>query len=187
MGMAEDVIDDLRGRIAKTLDDLRRELAKVRTGRANPALLEGVRVDYYGQMSPLTNVANVTVADPRLIVVKPWEKAMIPVIEKAINAAGLGINAMSDAELVRVPIPPLTEQRRKEYVKIVKGKGEEHKIAIRNERRDAKEMIEEAVKEGDLTEDDGKKALEKVQAEVDAGVKKVDEIIANKEKDLMQV
>jgi len=187
MGMAEDVIDDLRARIAKTLDDLRRELAKVRTGRANPALLEGVRVDYYGTMSPLQNVANVTVADPRLIVIKPWEKSMITVIEKAINASGLGVNAMSDAELVRVPIPPLTEERRKEFVKVVKHKGEEHKIAIRNERRDAKELIEESVKEGDLTEDDGKKAMEKVQAEVDNGVKKVDDVITSKEKDLMQV
>jgi ribosome recycling factor len=187
MGTAEDVMDDLRGRINKTLDDLRRELAKVRTGRANPALLEGVRVDYYGQMSPLNQVANVTVSDPRLIVIKPWEKSMISVIEKAINAAGLGINAMPDAEVVRVPIPPLTEERRKEFVKLVKHKGEEHKIAIRNERRDAKELLEEAVREGDLTEDQGKKALEKVQAEVDNGIKKVDEIIANKEKDLMQV
>jgi ribosome recycling factor len=187
MGMAEDVLDDLRKRIAKTLDDLRRELAKVRTGRANPALLEGVRVDYYGQMSPLNNVSNVTVADPRLIVIKPWEKSMIPVIEKAINAAGLGVNAQSDAEVVRVPIPPLTEERRKEFVKVVKHKGEEHKIAIRNERRDAKELIEEAVKEGELTEDDGKKALEKVQIEVDNGVKKVDDVIGSKEKDLMQV
>jgi ribosome recycling factor len=187
MGMAEDVVEDLRQRINKTLDDLRRELAKVRTGRANPALLEGVRVDYYGQMSPLQNVANVTVADPRLIVIKPWEKAMIPIIEKAINAAGLGINAMSDAEIVRLPIPPLTEERRKEFVKVVKHKGEEHKIAIRNERRDAKELIEEAVKEGDLTEDDGKKAVEKVQLEVDTGIKRVDEIIAGKEKDLMQL
>jgi ribosome recycling factor len=187
MGTAEDVMDDLRGRINKTLDDLRRELAKVRTGRANPALLEGVRVDYYGQMSPLNQVANVTVSDPRLIVIRPWEKSMISVIEKAINAAGLGINAMPDAEVVRVPIPPLTEERRKEFVKLVKHKGEEHKIAIRNERRDAKELLEEAVKEGDLTEDQGKKALEKVQAEVDNGIKKVDEIIANKEKDLMQV
>jgi len=187
MGMADDVLDDLRKRIHRTLDDLRRELAKVRTGRANPALLDGVRVDYYGQMSPLNNVSNVTVADPRLIVIKPWEKSMIPVIEKAINAAGLGVNAQSDAEVVRVPIPPLTEERRREFVKVVKHKGEEHKIAIRNERRDAKEMIEESVKEGELTEDDGKKALEKVQTEVDNGVKKVDEVIASKEKDLMQV
>src|SRR5256885_10505880 len=187
MGMAEDILDDLKKRIAKTLDDLRRELAKVRTGRANPALLEGVRVDYYGQMAPLNNVANVTVSDPRLIVIKPWEKSMIPVIEKAINASGLGVNAQSDAELVRVPIPPLTEERRREFVKLVKHKGEEHKIAIRNERRDAKEMIEEAVKEGEISEDEGKKAQEKVQAEVDTGIKKVDAIIANKEKDLMQV
>ena len=187
MGMAEDVISDLHGRIAKTLDDLRRDLAKVRTGRANPQLLDSVRVDYYGTATPLNQVANVTVADPRLIVIKPWEKSMIPVIEKAINAAGLGVNAQSDAEVVRVPVPPLTEERRKEFVKVVKHKGEEHKIAIRNERRDAKEMIEESVKEGDLTEDDGKKALEKLQLEVDAGIKKVDEIIANKEKDLMQV
>ena len=187
MSMQDDVIGDLRSRIGKTLDDLRAALAKVRTGRANPALLEGVRVDYYGTLSPLQNVANVTVSDPRLIVIKPWEKSMITVIEKAINASGLGVNAMSDAELVRVPIPPLTEERRKEFVKVVKHKGEEHKIAIRNERRDAKELIEESVKEGDLTEDDGKKAMEKVQAEVDNGIKKVDEIIANKEKDLMQV
>jgi ribosome recycling factor len=187
VGMAEDVLNDLKARIARTLDDLRRDLAKVRTGRANPALLEAVRVDYYGTPSPLQNIANVTVADPRLIVIKPWEKNMIPVIEKAINAAGLGVNAMSDAEIVRVPIPPLTEERRKEYVKIVKHKGEEHKIAIRNERRDAKEMLEESVKEGDLTEDEGKKAQEKMQLEVDGGIKKVDEIIANKEKDLMQV
>ena len=187
MGMADDVISDLRGRIGKTLDDLRRDLAKVRTGRANPQLLDSVRVDYYGTPTPLNQVANVTVADPRLIVIKPWEKSMIQTIEKAINAAGLGINALPDAEVVRVPIPALTEERRREFVKIVKTKGEEHKIAIRNERRDAKEMIEEAVKEGDLTEDDGKKALEKVQVEVDNGVKKVDDTIAAKEKDLMQV
>ena len=187
MGLAEDVLGELKGRIAATLDGLKVALAKVRTGRANPQLLEGVRVDYYGQMSPLNQIANVTVADPRLIVIKPWEKTMLTVIEKAINAAGLGVNAMSDSEIVRVPIPPLNEERRREYVKVVKTRGEEHKIAIRNERRDAKEMVEEAVKEGELTEDEGKKALEKVQAEVDLGVKKVDEIVANKEKDLMQV
>jgi ribosome recycling factor len=182
MGMADDVMADLRTRIGKTLDDLRSALAKVRTGRANPPLL-----DYYGTATPLNQVANVTVADPRLIVIKPWEKSMIPTIEKAINAAGLGVNALPDAEVVRVPIPALTEERRREFVKIVKQKGEEHKIAIRNERRDAKELIEEAIKGGEVAEDEGKKALERVQTEVDAGVKKVDEVIANKEKDLMQV
>ncbi len=187
MSMADDVISDLKARVDKTLEDLKGALAKVRTGRANPQLLEGVRVDYYGNLTPLNQVANVTVADPRLIVIKPWEKQMVTVIEKAINAAGLGVNAMGDSEIVRVPMPPLTEERRKEYVKLVKSKGEDHKIAIRNERRDAKEMIEELTEAGDLAEDEGKKALEKVQAEVDLGVKKVDEIIANKEKDLMQV
>jgi ribosome recycling factor len=187
MAISDDVLADLRSRIGKTLDDLRSALAKVRTGRANPQLLDSVRVDYYGTPTPLNQVANVTVADPRLIVIKPWEKTMISTIEKAINAAGLGINALPDAELVRVPIPALTEERRKEFVKIVKQRGEEHKIAIRNERRDAKEMIEEAIKGGEIAEDEGKKALERVQGEVDLGVKKVDEIIAGKEKDLMQV
>lgn len=187
MGMAEETVAELNGRIKKTLDDLRSALAKIRTGRANAALLDGVRVDYYGTPTPLNQVANVTVADPRLIVIKPWEKPMIQIIEKAINSGNLGVTAQADAELVRIPIPPLSEERRKEFVKVVKTKGEEHKIAIRNERRDAKEMIESLVDEGELDEDGGKKALEKVQAEVDAGVKRVDEIIAAKEKELMQV
>jgi len=187
MGLAEDVIADLDGRIKKTIEDLRGQLAKVRTGRANPALLDSVRVDYYGTSTPLNQVSNVTVADPRLIVIKPWEKSMLEVITKAINAGGLGVNAQHDAEIVRVPIPALTEERRKEFVKIVKGKGEEHKVAIRNERRDAKEMIEGLIEEGDLDEDSGKKALEKMQAQVDLGIKKVDEVIGQKEKELMQV
>ena len=187
MGMADDVLSDLDGRIKKTLDDLRQALAKVRTGRANPALLEGVRVDYYGTPTPLNQVANVTVADPRLIVIKPWEKPMLDVIAKAINAGGLGVNAMHDAEVVRVPIPPLTEERRREFVKLIKNKGEDHKVAIRNERRDAKEMLESLVKDGDVDRDSGDKFLEKMQAQVDQGIKKVDEIIGLKEKDLMQV
>jgi ribosome recycling factor len=187
MGMADEVIDELDGRIKKTLEDLRAALAKVRTGRANPQLLDSVRVDYYGQSTPLNQVSNVTVADPRLIVIKPWEKSMLDPITKAINAAGLSVNAMHDADIVRVPIPPLTEERRKEYVKIVKTRGEEHKIAIRNERRDAKEMLEGLVKDGEVDEDSGKKFLEKMQAAVDAGIKRVDEVIAAKEKELMQV
>ena len=187
MGMADDVLSDLDGRIKKTLDDLRQALAKVRTGRANPALLEGVRVDYYGTPTPLNQVSNVTVADPRLIVIKPWEKPMLDVIAKAINAGGLGVNAMHDAEVVRVPIPPLTEERRREFVKLIKNKGEDHKVAIRNERRDAKEMLESLVKDGEVDRDSGDKFLEKMQAQVDQGIKKVDEIIALKEKDLMQV
>jgi ribosome recycling factor len=187
MGMADDVIADLGGRINKTLEDLRGQLAKIRTGRANPQLLEAIRVDYYGTPTPLNQVANVTVADPRLIVVKPWEKTMLDPITKAINAGGIGVNAMHDADIVRVPIPPLTEERRKEFVKLTKTKGEDHKVAIRNERRDAKEMLESLVKDGEIDEDSGKKFLEKMQATVDAGIKKVDDIIAAKEKELMQV
>lgn len=187
MGMADDVIADLTGRINKTLDDLRGQLAKVRTGRANPQLLDSVRVDYYGTPTPLHQVSNITVADPRLIVIKPWEKTMLDVITKAINAGGIGVNAMHDAEIVRVPIPPLTEERRKEFVKVTKAKGEEHKIAIRSERRDAKEMLESLVDDGEIDKDSGEKFLEKMQASVDAGIKRVDEIIAAKEKELMQI
>ena len=144
-------------------------------------------MDYYGTATPLNQVATLSVPEARLIVVKPWERNMIPVIEKAIRDANLGVNPMSDKDLVRVPIPPLTEERRREIVKQVKHKGEEHKIAIRNERRDAKELIEAAEKDGDISADEAKKALEKMQKETDDGVKKIDEIVAAKEKDVMQV
>jgi ribosome recycling factor len=187
MSVADDVLKDLSARIAKTLDDLRRELGSIRTGRASLHLLDGVRADYYGTPTPLNQVATLAVADARLITVKPWEKGMIPVIEKAIRDANLGLNPMSDKDLVRVPVPPLTEERRKEIVKQVKHKGEEHKVAIRNERRDAKELIEAAEQEGDVSQDEAKKALEKVQKATDEGVKRVDEVVAAKEKEVMQV
>src|SRR5512138_335298 len=187
MGLADDILKDLHDRIAKTLDDLRKELANVRTGRANLHLLDGVRVDYYGTATPLSQVATLSVPEARLIVVKPWEKNMIPVIEKAIRDANLGLNPMSDKDLVRVPIPPLTEERRKEIVKQVRHKAEEFKVAVRNERRDAKELIEVSEKDGEISGDDAKKALEKMQKETDDGVKKVDEIVAAKEKEVMQV
>jgi ribosome recycling factor len=187
MSVADDFLKDLHGGIAKTLDDLRRELAAVRTGRASLHLLDGVKVDYYGTPTPLNQVATLSVPEARLIMVKPWEKNLIPTIEKAIRDANLGVNPQSDRDLVRIPIPPLTEERRKEIVKQVKHKGEDHKIAIRNQRRDAKELIEVAEKDGDINGDDAKKALEKMQKETDDGVKKVDEIVAAKEKDVMQV
>src|SRR5512138_2757391 len=187
MGLADDILKDLHDRIAKTLDDLRKELANVRTGRANLHLLDNVRVDYYGTPTPLNQVATLSVPEARLILVKPWEKNLIPVIDKAIRDANLGLNPQSDKDLVRVPVPPLTEERRKEIVKQVKHKGEEEKLAIRNERRDAKELIAEAEKEGDVSADDAKKAQDKVQKETDEGVKKIDELVAAKEKEVMQV
>ncbi len=187
MSAADDILKDLHDRIAKTLDDLKRELSNVRTGRANLHLLDGVRVDYYGTPTPLNQVSTLSVPEARLIIVKPWEKTMIPPIEKAIRDANLGLNPQSDKDLVRVPIPPLTEERRRDIVKQVKTKGEDHKIAIRNERRDAKELIEVSKKEGEISEDEAKKSLEKMQKETDDGVKKVDEIVAAKEKEVMQV
>ncbi len=187
MSVADDILNDLQGGIAKTLDDLRRELSAVRTGRASLHLLDGVKVDYYGTSTPLNQVATLSVPEARLIMVKPWEKNLIPVIEKAIRDANLGVNPQSDKDLVRVPIPPLTEERRKEIVKQVKHKGEDHKIAIRNQRRDAKELAEVAEKDGDISADDAKKVLDKIQKATDEGVKKVDEIVVAKEKEVMQV
>jgi ribosome recycling factor len=187
MAFADDVLRDLRERIAKTLEHFRHEMLGIRTGRASLHLLDGIKVDYYGTPTPLNQVATLAVADARLITVKPWEKNMIPVIDKAIRDANLGLNPQSDKEIVRVPVPPLTEERRREIVKQVKHKGEEEKLAIRNERRDAKELLEEAKKGGDVSEDEAKKALEKVQKETDEGVRKIDEMVTAKEKEVMQV
>jgi ribosome recycling factor len=187
MSLADDAVKDLHARIQKTLEHFRQELMSIRTGRANLHVLDGVRVDYYGTPSPLSQVATLAVADARLITVKPWEKNLIPVIDKAIREANLGLNPQSDKEMVRVPIPPLTEERRREIVKQVKHKGEDQKLAIRNERRDAKEFIAEAEKDGDVSADDAKKAQDKVQKETDEGVKKIDEMVAAKEKEVMQV
>ena len=187
MSMVEDILKDLHGRILKTLENMRNDLASVRTGRASLHMLDNVRVDYYGTPTPLNQVATLSVPEARMIVAKPWEKNMIPVIEKAIRDANLGFNPMSDKDMVRVPIPALTEERRKDIVKQVRHKAEEFKVAIRNERRDAKELLEEAQKEGDVSEDDVKKAQEKVQKETDEGVKQIDAIVAAKEKDVMQI
>ncbi len=187
MSVAEDAVKDLQGRIQKTLEHFRTELVGVRTGRASLHLLDSVRVDYYGTPTPLNQVSTMAVADARLITVKPWEKNLIPVIDKAIREANLGLNPQSDKDLVRVPIPPLTEERRREIVKQMKHKGEDQKLAIRNERRDAKELISEAEKDGEVSADDAKKAHDKVQKETDEGVKKIDEMLAAKEKEVMQI
>ena len=187
MGLADDVLRDLQGRIAKTLEHFRHEMTGVRTGRASLHLLDAVRVDYYGTPTPLNQVATLAVADARLITVKPWEKNLIPVIDKAIRDANLGLNPQSDKDIVRVPVPALTEERRKEIVKQVKHKGEEEKLAIRNERRDAKELVEEGEKDGEVAADEAKKTLEKIQKATDDGVKRIDEMVVAKEKEVMTV
>ncbi|MBI5493506.1 MAG: ribosome recycling factor [Deltaproteobacteria bacterium] len=185
--MVEDVISECRGTMGAGVEALKQGLAKVRTGRANTALLDGIRVDYYGSMTPLNQVAGVQVADPRLIVIKPWEKRIIADIEKAIKASDLGINPQSDGEIIRLPIPALTEERRKDLLKTVRVKAEEAKVAIRNARRDANEMLKELLKESEITEDDSTRALKRVQDETDAHTKLVDDVVAKKEKEIMEV
>ncbi len=185
--MSEDVVKDLHGRIEKALADLQRELGKIRTGRANPAILEGIRVDYYGTLTPLSGVGTVHVPDARLISIKPWDRSAIPAIEKAINEAGIGINPSNDGETIRLSIPALTEERRKDIVKMVKNKGEEHKVAVRNLRRDANERLKTLEKEKQISADDVKRQGEKVQKETDAGIAKVDEMLVRKEKEVMEV
>ena len=182
-----DVLKDLHTRIDKTLDDLKKELSKIRTGRANISVLDGIRVDYYGTPTPLSGVAQLNAPEPRLITVKPWDKGVIKDIERAIKEANIGLNPMNDGELIRLPIPMLTEERRKDIAKQVKGKGEEHKVAIRNVRRDANEALKLQLKNKAITEDDVKRLNDKVQKETDAGVAKVDEIISKKEKEVMEV
>ena len=185
--MNEDVVKDLKARIDKTLDDLKKELGKIRTGRANTAMLDGILVNYYGTPTPLTGMASLTVPEPRLIVIKPWEKSVLKDIEKAIKEANIGVTPMNDGEIIRLPLPALTEDRRKEIAKQVKTKGEDHKVAIRNVRRDANERLKALLKDKKMTEDDNKRLSEKVQKETDAGVAKVDDIIGAKEKEVMQV
>jgi ribosome recycling factor len=185
--MHEDVIKDLKAKIDRTLEDLRRDMQKIRTGRASVGMLDGIKISYYGTPTPLTGVATLSVPEPRMITIKPWDKSVIKDIEKGIKEANLGLNPMNDGEFIRLPIPPLTEERRKEIAKQVRSKGEEHKVAIRNERRDANEMLKELLKEKAISEDDSKRATERVQKETDAGVAKVDEVIQKKEKEVLEV
>jgi ribosome recycling factor len=185
--MLEDVIKELRAGIDKAIDSLRRDLAKVRTGRAHAGMLDGIRVDYYGVMTPLSQMATIAVPEPRLITIKPWEKGQVKAIDKAIREGDLGVNPQVDADIIRIPIPALTEERRKEMVKLTKRHGEECKVAIRKHRRDANEMIDALDKDGEVSNDDADRAKKKVEDAVAEGTKQVDAVIAAKEKDILEV
>ncbi|XXX74035.1 ribosome recycling factor [Sorangium sp. So ce134] len=185
--MLEDVIKELRDGIEKAIEALRRDLAKVRTGRANAAMLDGIRVDYYGVPTPIVQMATVSVPEPRLITIKPWEKNQVKAIEKAIRESDLGLNPQVDADLIRLPIPPLTEERRREMVKLTKKNGEDCKVAIRKHRRDANEMIDALEKDGEVSGDDADRAKKKVEDVVAEGTRHVDAVIAAKEKDILDV
>lgn len=182
-----DIQKKLKDHMTKTITVLKAELSKVRTGRASTSVLDDVRVDYYGTMTPLSQVANLSVPDARTILVNAWESNMLAAIEKAIRSAGLGLNPMNDGKVLKVPLPPLSEERRKDLVKQVKKQGEESKVAIRNHRRDANEEVKAAEKDKVLSTDAAKKETDAVQKLTDQFSKEVDTIVAAKEKELMSV
>lgn len=183
----EGVLTDLRAECERTVEAIREELAHIRTGRATTQLLDGIRVDYYGSAVPLNQVATVSVPEPRLITVQPWEKNLIPEITKAIQRSELGLNPASDGNILRLPIPPLTEERRRDLVKIVKKMGEEGKVSIRNHRRDANELLKKKEKSKEITEDDMHKGTDRVQQLTDEYTKRIDELVTKKDAEVMEV
>lgn len=185
--MLADIKKDARSRMNKSLEALRHELAKIRTGRAHPSLLEHVHVDYYGSEVPIGQAASVTVEDARTLSVTPWDKSMVGKIEKAILTSDLGLNPNTAGLVIRIPLPPLTEERRRELGKVVHHEGENAKIAIRNIRRDANGQLKELLKEKEITEDESRRAEQDIQEVTDLAVLKVDEIVAEKEKELLEI
>ena len=187
MTSSKEILKHADEKMKKAVEVVREELAKIRTGKATTALLDGVNVDYYGTMTPLNKVANVSTPDVHTIAIQPWEKSLIGPIEKSILAANLGLNPVGDGALVRVPIPPLNEERRKELVKLTKKFGEDGKIAIRNVRRDAVEHLKKAEKDEHMSEDERKRSEQEVQKLTDKFIKDIDALLATKEKEIMEV
>lgn len=185
--MIKDIIKQTEEKMHKAVEVVRQELVKIRTGKATTALLDGVRVEYYGSLVPLNQVANVSVLDVHTISIQPWEKNMIAPIEKAILSANLGLNPVSDSSVIRVPIPPLNEERRREFVKLIKKFAEDGKIAIRNVRRDSIEHLKKSEKAEHFSEDQRKRAEEEVQKLTDKHIKDVDSLVVLKEKEIMEV
>ena len=185
--MIDDIQKDAETRMGKTVDSTRDDMARIRTGRATTALLDHLTVDYYGTATPINQVATVSVADARTLTIQPWEKSMLAVIEKAILESDLGLNPNTAGETMRIPLPPMTEERRMELVKIVKNEGENGKIAIRNIRRDAIQTVRDLLKEKEITQDEEKSAENSLQALTDRFVAKIDDIVAEKEREVMEV
>lgn len=181
------IIKDASSRMDKTLESLRIELAKVRTGKATTALLDGIKVDYYGTMTPINQVGNISVLDSHTLSITPWDKSMVQAVDKAILEANLGFNPISDGTNLKIPVPPLTEERRKDFVKLIKKFGEDAKIAIRNVRRDANEHLKKEEKEKKISEDELKQFENEVQKLTDNHIKMIDDILKHKEKEIMEV
>lgn len=186
--MLEEVLETVKEAMDKAVEALRRDLASVRTGRASVAMLDNVRVDYYGQQTPLNQVATISVPEPRLLVLKPWEAALIPAIERAILAdKTLGLNPANDGTIIRLPIPELTEERRVEITKVARHRAEEGRVAVRHARRDGMDLLQQAQKDGDISEDESRSAQKRVQELTAEYIASIDGIIANKEKEIMEV
>lgn len=185
--MIDEIIQDAQMRMSKSVDSLRTELTKIRTGRAHPSLLDQVMVDYYGSMTPIKQVANVVAEDSRTLAVTPWEKPMVGAIEKAIMTANLGLNPASQGTVIRVPMPMLTEERRRDLVKVVKAEGEAGKVAVRNIRRDANGDFKDLLKEKEISEDEARNAEEGIQKLTDKFVTEIDKLLEAKEKEMMEI
>jgi len=186
--MATDqVVKELTQRMDKTIQDLKQKLSKVRTGRASAGLLDEIKVNYYGAMTPIKQMANITVPEPRMIIIQPYDASVLKEVEKSILNSDLGLNPHNDGKVIRVPIPELTEERRKEMVKVVKKIGEDHKVAIRQERKDSIEKLRTQEKAKQITEDELRKGQTQLQEKVDKTTKEVDELCAKKEKEILEV
>ena len=185
--MINEILDDAKVRMGKSVESLKGELKSIRTGRANTALLDGLSVDYYGNATPLSQVANIAVADARTLTITPWEKDMVAPIEKAIMQSSLGLNPVSAGMVIRLPLPPLTEERRKDMVKLVHSHGENSKIAIRNIRRDANHSLKVMQNNKEITEDELHQSEDKVQDLTNQFVAQVDEVVKAKEAELMEI
>jgi ribosome recycling factor len=183
----EALVKDTSARMERSIEAFRKELGKVRTGRASFSLLDGIKVDYYGTPTPLQQVGTLSVPESRLITVTPWDTKMIGPIERAIQGSGLGLNPSSDGKTVRIPIPPLTEERRRELAKVVRKMAEDARVAVRNVRREAIEKLKDQEKKKEISEDVVKRGQERIQKETDAHVKKIDEILKSKEQEILEV
>ena len=185
--MIDDTVRDADSRMNKSLEALRQELAKLRSGRAHPSLLDHITVEYYGSQVPLSQVANISVLDPRTLSVAPWDKNMVSIIEKAILNSDLGLNPATSGTVMRIPLPPLTEERRRDMTRVVRHEAENARVAIRNIRRDANQSLKHMVKNKDISEDDEHRGEEKIQQLTDVHIKRVDEILAAKEHEIMEI
>jgi ribosome recycling factor len=185
--MIDETIKETKRRMETTIENVRNEFGKLRTGKASPALLDGIVVDYYGSKMPIRQVANVSAPEPRLLVIQPWEKSMLKEIEKAILKSDLGLNPSNDNIVIRIPIPQLTQERRQDLVKVAKKIAEENKVAIRNVRRDANDKLKKAEKDHDISEDELHRSMDTIQEITDQYTNKVEEMLIKKEEDIMEI